>query len=255
MRPDPPGPEGPRTLTLDCGGTGLKACVLNVDGDMVSDRVRVRTSYPCPPETMVAALVGLARRLPAYDRVSVGFPGMVRHGVVLATPHYVTVAGPFSARDPGLVEAWTSYDVRAALERALGRPTRVANDAEVQGCAVIHGKGVEMVLTLGTGVGCALFEEGRILPKIELSQHPFRKGRTYDEYLGNHARKAVGNARWTRRVQRALDAVRPVFWPDRLFLGGGNTKHLRHDVGADVEIVPNAAGLLGGIRLWDHPEA
>lgn len=243
----------PHTLAIDCGGTGIKAAVLDACAGMVSERVRVLTPYPCPPETLVASLGKLTAELPPYDRVSVGMPGVVRRGTVLATPHYVTQAGPFTARLPELEGAWAHYDIAAALEAALGRPTRVVNDAEMQGCAVIEGRGFEIVLTLGTGLGFAMFDEGRLLPKVELSTHPFRKGETYDEQLGNHTRRRVGNATWTRRVHRAVDGLRPVLCWDRLYLGGGNTKHLRRDPPPDVTVIPNSAGIAGGVRLWDHP--
>jgi polyphosphate glucokinase len=240
----------PCTLAVDCGGTGLKAAVLAADGAMLTERVRVRTPYPCPPEVFLRAVSELAAQLPAYDRVSVGMPGMIRDGRVLATPHYVTEAGPFTARDPALVEAWHGLEIRALLEAELGRPTRVVNDAEMQGAAVITGSGYEIVLTLGTGLGFAQFSGGALLPKVELSQHPFRKGETYDERLGDHARRRVGDAKWNARVRRAVDTLRPVLWWDALYIGGGGSKYLTGDLGADVTVVPNTAGILGGARLW-----
>ncbi|HEY9410586.1 MAG TPA: ROK family protein [Jiangellaceae bacterium] len=248
--------RGPRTLAVDCGGTGIKATVLDPYGLPLCDRVRHRTPYPCPPGVLVEAVAGLADATgQPFDRVSVGFPGMIRRGVVLATPHYVTESGPFTARRPDLVEAWAGFDVRAALEAALGRPTRVLNDAEIAGLAVIEGHGFEVVLTLGTGLGCALFDHGRLLPKVELSQAPFRKGESYDEQLGHHARKRLGSARWTARVTRAVDGLRPVLWWDRLYVGGGGAKHLVGDLGPDVHIIGNENGLLGGVRLWQDEEA
>lgn len=242
-----------RTLAIDCGGTGLKAAVLDSDGEMVTPRLRVPTPYPCPPTTMVDTLVDLAAPLKPYDRVSVGFPGMVRHGQVLMTPHYVTEGGPFTPPVPELVEAWRGYDIESALGAVLQCPTRVANDAEVQGAAAITGKGLELMITLGTGVGCAVFDEGALLPHIELSQAPFRKGETFDQQLGNHARRRVGAKKWNERVFKAITAVRPVFVWDRLYIGGGNARHITVDLGDDVTFVPNEAGILGGIMLWETP--
>lgn len=197
-------------------------------------------------------LASLAERTgEEFDRVSVGFPGMVRLGVVYATPHYVTEAGPFTPVRPDLRQQWEGFDIQTALEEVLGKPTRVLNDAEIAGLAVIESKGFEVVFTLGTGLGCALFDDGRLLPKVELSQAPFRKGETYDEQLGHHARKKLGNRRWSRRVTRAIDGLRPVLFWDHLYVGGGGARHLRHDLGPDVTIVGNEYGLLGGIRLWN----
>ncbi|HEU4674811.1 MAG TPA: ROK family protein [Motilibacteraceae bacterium] len=247
---------GLRTLAVDCGGTGIKACVLDPAGAMVSERLRVPTPYPCPPERLVETVVGLAGGLPAADRASVGLPGLVRHGVVHATPHFVTEAGPFTPRRVDLVQAWDGFDVQGALAVALGMPVRAVNDAEVQGLAVVSGRGYEVVLTLGTGLGFAQFDEGRLLPKLELSQLPFRKKETYDQQLGNHARKALGDERWSRRVLRAVGALQPFLWWDHLYLGGGNARHLSDTavgelVRAGVVVVPNIAGLLGGVRLWE----
>src|SRR5690606_4999817 len=236
-----------------------------------------------------------------HDRVSVGFPGMIRHGVVLATPHYVTEAGPFTKRDPDLEEKWAGFDVRAAMaeairapprglhadgvagphyvteagpftkrdpdlekkwagfdvraamEDALRAPTRVLNDAEVAGLAVIQRRGFEVVFTLGTGLGCALFDEGRLLPKIEVSHAPFRHGQPYDQQLGHHARNRIGARRWTGRVVLAIESLRPVLWWDRAYVGGGGAKNLTADLGSDITIITNQHGLLGGVRLWDEP--
>lgn len=253
-----PAQRGPCTLSADCGGTGMKACVLDADGTMVSERVRVPTPYPCPPEVLLSTLEDLRRRLPPAERASIGVPGAVRDGIVLATPHFVTESGPFTPRRPDLVEAWAGFDLASAAAATLGLPTRVANDAELQALAVVDGKGYEVVITLGTGMGFAQIWDNVLLPKVELSQHRFRKGESYDRQLGNSARVAVGNAKWSRRVLRAIEGLRVVFWWDRLFLGGGNTRYLnewaRGELGDDVQIVPNLAGLLGGARLWgvDH---
>ncbi len=242
-----------RTLAIDCGGTGLKAIVLDAAAEPLCERIRVRTPYPCPPERFVDALTELAAATGTpYDRVSVGLPGAVRRGVVLVTPHYVTEAGPFTPARCDLVEAWTDFDVRAAVEDALQAPTRAVNDAELAGLAVVAGSGFEVVLTLGTGLGCALFDDGRLLPKVELSQARFRKGETYDEQLGHHVRKRIGDARWSRRVRRAVEGLRPVLLWDRCYLGGGDAKHLSVDLDEDVTLVPNEAGLRGGASLWER---
>jgi polyphosphate glucokinase len=245
-------PQAPFTCCFDCGGTGLKALVVDAGGIPVTERVRTKTPYPCPPERFVASLVALANRLDhPVDRVSVGMPGLVRGGVVRATPHYVTESGPFTPRRPDLVAAWQGFDAQGALAAALGRPTRVLNDTEIAGLAVVEGHGYEVVMTFGTGMGFAQFDDGRLLPKLELSQAPFRDGQTFDEQLGHHARKAIGNDQWTARVRDALDALRPVLWWDRLVIGGGGAKHFTGPLGNDVRIVGNVMGLLGGVRLWD----
>ncbi len=248
------GRPGARTLTIDCGGTGLKAAVVDIGDQMLSACVRVSTPYPCPPERLVDTLAELVAPLPAYDRVSVGLPGIIRAGRVLTTPHYVTAAGPFTARRDDLVAAWTGCDIASALELRLGHPVRAANDAVMHGLAVVSGQGFEVMMTLGTGLGFAMYFSGQVLPKVEMSAHPLRKGQTYDERLGDLARQRIGPQRWNKRVAGAIATLRPVFWWERLYLGGGNARRLTIDLGDDVTIVPNAVALIGGVRLWqvDH---
>lgn len=243
-------PATPFTLALDIGGTGLKAAVLDATGILVADRVRVPTTYPLPPDKMVDDLAALVAPLPAFDRVSAGFPGMVRGGHVLSAPHFSTRSGPGSAVDPKLVAQWHSFDLAGALAERLGRPARVANDADVQGAAVVQGKGLEMVVTLGTGVGTALFYDGKLMPHLELAHHPLHKDATYNDYVGERARKEVGVVRWNKRVRRTVDTLRALCFFDHCFVGGGNSRRITGTIAADVTIVDNNAGLLGGFKLW-----
>ncbi len=244
-------PAPPLTLAIDIGGTGLKAAVLDGTGALVADRVRVPTTYPLPPDKLVEDLAALVAPLPTYDRVAAGFPGMVRAGRVLTAPHFSTRDGPGSEIVPELVTKWQGYDLAGALSTRLGHPARVANDADVQGAAVVRGKGLELVVTLGTGVGTAFFYEGHLLPHLELAHHPLRKGETYNEQLGDRARKEVGAARWNRRVRRAIDVLRALCFFDHCFVGGGNARRIEGEIADDVTIIDNTAGLLGGIKLWE----
>ena len=246
-----------RTLAVDCGGGGIKASVLDAAGTMHVPPIRVPAPYPLPPERLVQTVVELAAQLPTADRATVGMPGMIRHGVVVATPHYVTRAGPRTAVVPELVAAWSGRDMSEAFSAALGYPTLVLNDAEVHGAGVVSGGGLELVLTLGTGLGSALFDGGVLAPHLELSHAPVRRGTTYDGWLGEHERRRIGNGAWSRRVHRALDGLRPVFHWDRLYLGGGNARRISPAVlaaiGDDVVVVPNSAGIVGGVRAWSLP--
>lgn len=246
-----------RTLAVDCGGGGIKASVLDAAGTMHVPPIRVPTRYPLPPERLVQTVVELAAQLPTADRATVGMPGMIRHGVVVATPHYVNRAGPRTAVVPELLAAWSGRDMAAELSAALGYPVIVLNDAEVHGAGVISGSGLELVLTLGTGLGSALFDGGALAPHLELSHAPVRLGATYDGWLGEHVRRRIGDGAWSRRVGRALDGLRPVFQWDRLYLGGGNARRIRPTalaaLGDDVVVVPNSAGLVGGVRAWTLP--
>jgi len=246
------GAGGPRTLAIDIGGTGLKATVLDPKGKELVPRVRVDTHYPLPPEEMVHALAELVAPLPARDRASVGFPGVVRGGLVLTAPHFVTAKGPGTRVVPKLVKAWDRFPLAKHIEAAVGVPVRLANDADLQGSAVVTGKGLELVLTLGTGLGSALFQDGRLCCHLELAHHPFQKDQSYNDRIGDAARKRLGTRKWNRRVAEALATIDALLVPDRIYVGGGNAVHVR-DPGPKVTIVSNEAGLLGGITLWSAP--
>jgi polyphosphate glucokinase len=180
---------------------------------------------------------------------------MVRGGIVLSAPHFVTKKGPGSPVDKELSEAWARFDLATALSTAFGKPAKVANDADVQGAAVVQGRGLEMVITLGTGMGSAFFMDGQLMPHLELGHHPFRKDGTYDENLGEMARKSKGDEHWNHRVREAIARLDGLFFFDHLYIGGGNARRVNRDgLGETLEritIVDNSAGILGGIKLWD----
>jgi len=239
--------DDPRTLAVDIGGTGLKLALLDGAGQMIGERVRVPTpAPPVGPEAVTAALDSASARLGDFDRVSVGFPGAVRDGRVLTAPNLGT-------------ELWVGFDLQKTLAERWGKPVRVMNDADVQGFGAIAGKGVEMVLTLGTGAGTAIFNHGQIIPHLELAHHPVRGDKTYDEYVGRAAFEKVGRKKWNKRVARVVDILRIVVNFDHLYIGGGNARRIDFALPPDVTIVPNSDGLTGGIALWRaeavaHPE-
>ena len=246
--------HAPDTLAIDIGGTGLKASVLDGTGQMEHARVRTDTPYPLSPQKLVIELQDLIRQLPPFDRVSVGFPGMVRNGRILSAPHFVSPDGPGGVPAPKLVDAWHRFDLAAALEEVTGKPAKVANDADLQGAAVVEGKGFEAVLTLGTGVGTAFFLEGQLLPHFEFAHHPLRKSRSYNEVLGDAARKKMGDKKWVTRVFEAVETVRALTFFDHCFIGGGNSARLGSDLPEAVTVVDNSAGILGGIKLWERTQ-
>jgi polyphosphate glucokinase len=218
---------------------------------MQHERVRIPTPYPLSPQRLVEVIDTLVRSLPPYDRISTGFPGMVRDGKVLTAPHFVGVEGPDAKPVPKLVDAWTGFDLADALETAFAKPARVANDADLQGLAVVSGTGLEFVVTLGTGFGTALFYQGALCPHMELGHHRFRGKEAYDEQIGDAARKKVGAERWNRRVQLMITNMRKLFFFDHMYIGGGNATRVKGDLPQDISLVDNTAGILGGIRLWD----
>ena len=229
----------PRTLAVDVGGSHIKAIVLSVDGAALSDEVLIATPHPCPPGALLEIIDELIASLPDFERVSVGFPGFVRRGTIVTAPHLGT-------------RYWQNFDLENELARALGRPTRVLNDADVQGFGLIEGNGLELVLTLGTGVGTALFRDGDLMPHLELAHHPIRKGQTYDAYIGNAALHRKGVKKWSRRVHKAIASVRALVHYDVLHIGGGNAPRLI-DPPRHVRIGANTAALTGGLRLSGDP--
>jgi polyphosphate glucokinase len=228
----------PRTLAIDIGGTGIKAVLLDETGKMIGERQRVPTPpKPVTPDDLVHAIDQVVKPLGAFERVSVGFPGYVRDGRLVTAPNLGT-------------DALAGFDLQSVLADHLGKPVRVLNDADVQGFGAIRGKGVEMVLTLGTGAGTAIFRDGEVMPHLELAHHPVSGSKTYDEYIGIAARRKKGRKAWNKRVAKVIAILREVVRFDHLYIGGGNAKDITVPLPPDVTIVSNTDGLTGGIRLW-----
>ena len=227
--------------------------MLSKDGELLHNPVRTPTPYPLTPEQLVYALSELATGLPSYQRVSAGFPGMVREGRLISAPHFVSPTGPGGKPTPELEKAWSDFDLQGALATALGKPCRVANDADVQGAALVKGEGLEFVITLGTGVGTALFWKGKLAPHVELAHHPLGKGaRSYNDMLGEAALTKVGHKKWNARVAMMLGVVKALVFYDHCYIGGGNSHKVKINLPPDVSLAANTAGILGGIKLWER---
>ena len=230
-------PDARRILAIDVGGSGLKAALLDAGGNMVTERLRIETPHLDKPEVLVEALAGLVEPLGTFDYVSVGFPGVVRKGKIITAPNLGT-------------DELQGFDLASALEERLGKPVRVINDADMQGYGAIEGKGVEMVITLGTGFGSALFMDGELAPHLEIAHLPFRKGKTYEQRTGDKARRKLGKKDWNREVRKAIAALRVLTHFDKLYIGGGNADKLKIKLDPDVQIVSNEYGVRGGAKLW-----
>jgi polyphosphate glucokinase len=229
----------PITFCLDIGGTGIKGFTADAADRPTSERIRLETPHPATPEAMLEVMAQIARQMPSFDRVASGFPGVVVQGRTLTAPNL----------DP----SWHGFDLAGGLEKLTGKPVRVANDAGVQGLAVIEGVGTELVVTLGTGMGFALYVDGHYVPNIEMAHHPFRKKKTYEELVSNAALHKVGKKRWNRRVKKVIEQLAPIFNYRVLYLGGGNAKVVDFELPANVKLIENVAGLLGGVKLWQQP--
>jgi polyphosphate glucokinase len=231
--------KSPLTFAIDIGGSYIKASVLDASGRMVASAIGLPTPSPATPPAVLQAIGSMAEQLPVFDRISAGFPGYVGNGRVRTAPNLGT-------------ETWRGLALGEVLAERFGKPARVLNDADIHGMGVVHGQGLECVLTLGTGIGFALFEGGCLLPHLELGQHPIRKGRTYDQYLGDAALKCKGPRAWNRRLQRVIATVRALVNCDVLYLGGGNSAVIDCELPKCVKIASNSCGITGGVKLWDH---
>jgi polyphosphate glucokinase len=225
------------TLCIDIGGTGIKAIVLDARSRPVSDRARALTPEPATPGACLKVMCDLAKKQPKFDRISVGFPGVVRKGVIFTAVN--------------LHPRWVGLNLARELQKRLHAPVRVANDADVQGFGAVKGHGVEMVITLGTGMGSAMFVEGMMVPNIELGHHPFRHDKSYEELLGKEGLKKLGRKKWNQRLRQAIATMDALFNYDRLYIGGGNAAKIEGELPPKTKVIPNVAGLLGGVKLWN----
>ncbi len=233
-----PDSQGTRTLAVDIGGTGVKTMLLDENGKPLTDRLRAKTPDPSTPKAICKIIAGFAKQLGEFDRVSVGFPGVIKKGVVYTAAN--------------LDKKWIEYPFADNLEKDLGKPVRVANDAVVQGLGAVTGKGVELVITLGTGMGAALYLEGRPIPSLEMGHHPFRNGKTYEDELGRRALAKEGRKKWNKRLREALDQLYCLFYYDRIYIGGGNAAKISIKLPKNAQVISNEDGILGGIKLWER---
>lgn len=227
--------KGPITLAIDIGGSGLKAMLLDRNGQPVSERMRIPTPVIPTTRAVLRELDKLAAGLKGFDRVSVGFPGVVKRGVTYAAFN--------------LHPTWAKFAFQVELQKRWKKPARIANDSAVQGFGAIKGEGVEMMITLGTGMGNSLFTWGRLCPGLELGHHPWKKF-TYEDYIGRRGLDKYGKKRWNKYVQEMIAQTLNTFNWDHLYIGGGNTKKMDFKLPANVTVVPNETGLLGGVALW-----
>ena len=224
------------TLAFDIGGTSIKAILLNLRGKPVSEKLQADTPHPATPVALLDVMERLRSEVPHFARVSVGFPGVVKHGVIKTAPNL----------DP----QWVGFDLEGMLEGRWRKPVRVANDAAVQGLAAIHGKGVELVITLGTGLGSSLFTDGHLVPGLEVAHHPWLESKTYEDFLGKRGLEALGLERWNEYLKKAIAQLEALFNFDHLYIGGGNAMKIDFALPGNVTRVPNEDGLLGGAALW-----
>jgi polyphosphate glucokinase len=228
-----------KILSIDIGGSRIKATILDPGGTMLMDFQKIATPPAPDPGNVIQAILELTRSFQEYHRVSVGFPGYTRQGIVYTAPNLST-------------PKWKGVNLGKLLSDVLNKPVRVLNDADMQGLGVVRGEGLEMVITLGTGFGTALFLDGNLLPHLEFAHHPVSKERTYDEYIGDRALLAAGLEKWNKRLQKVIEILKTVFNYDHLYIGGGNSKKISFKIEDSITLVSNLDGIKGGAKVWQR---
>lgn len=226
-----------KILAIDIGGSHIKATILDTQGKQLMDYEKLDTPVPASPESVLTTIKMLVKDFMAYDKIAVGFPGYVKEGIVYTAPN-------LDAKN------WNKIPFAKTLEDALGKPARVINDADMQGLGVVSGRGLEMMVTLGTGFGTAFLKNGILLPHLEMAHHPVSGKKTYDEYIGEKALQKIGDKRWNKRLAKIIGILKTVFNYDTLYLGGGNATKINFKLENNIKIVSNIDGIHGGAKLW-----
>jgi polyphosphate glucokinase len=214
-----------KILVVDVGGTHVK---------ILATGQREPRRVDSGPAMTARAMVSAVKRLSAdwsYDHVSIGYPGPIVHGHVFAEPH-------------NLGSGWAGFDFR----RAFGRPVKLINDAAMQALGSYR-RGRMLFLGLGTGLGSALIIDGLLEP-MELGHLPYKKGRTFEDYVGIRGLERYGKKRWRKHVLDVLERLRAALEPDEIVIGGGNAAKLAK-LPARTRLGDNANAFLGGFRLWN----
>jgi polyphosphate glucokinase len=215
-------------LVIDVGGTHVK-----VIGSGQKEPVKIPSGLKMTAKKMVREVRETTKDWD-YSVVSIGYPGPVVHGRPLSEPH-------------NLGGGWVGFDFR----KAFGRPVKIVNDAAMQALGIYRG-GRMLFLGLGTGLGSAMIVDG-ILEPMEVAHLPYKRGRSYEDYLGIRGLKRLGKKKWRRHVARVTEQLKNALEADYVVLGGGNAKLLK-TLPPGSRLGDNATAFTGGFRLWDEPQ-
>ena len=213
-----------RILAIDIGGSHVKA--------RLSGQRDIRQFLSGPKLTPAQVVKGVCKLAGdwKYDAVSIGYPGVVVHDKIIAEPF-------------NLGRGWVGFDFR----KAFGKPTRLLNDAAMQAIGSYEG-GRMLFLGLGTGLGSALIVDGMVAP-MELAHLPYKRRRTFEDYLGDRGRRRLGNKKWRRCVAEVVDALRRGLEADYVVIGGGNARRLKK-LPKYARLGDNEFAFRGGFRVW-----
>jgi len=215
-------------LVIDVGGTHIK---------VFATGQKEAVKIPSGPKMTAKKMVKEVKKATMgwdYSAVSIGYPAPVVHGHPLSEPH-------------NLAGGWVGFDFR----KAFGRPVKIVNDAAMQALGIYQG-GRMLFLGLGTGLGSAMIVDG-ILEPMEIAHLPYKKGRTFEDYLGIRGLKRLGRKKWRRYAGRVAEQLKNAMEADYVVLGGGNAKLLKK-LPPGTRLGDNASAFTGGFRLWDEPE-
>jgi len=220
-------PEQHGILVIDVGGTNVKVRAAGQKEPL---------KIPSGPEMTAGKMVKKVLEATAdlkYSRVSIGYPGPVIHGHPLTEPH--NIGG-----------GWVGFD----FEKGFGHPVKIVNDAAMQALGIYKG-GRMLFLGLGTGLGSAMIVDG-VLEPMEIAHLPYKKGRTYEDYLGIRGLKRLGKKKWRQQVADVVEKFKNALEADDVVLGGGNSKLLK-SLPPGCRLGDNATAFTGGLRLWEEP--
>ncbi|CAA9434567.1 MAG: Polyphosphate glucokinase [uncultured Rubrobacteraceae bacterium] len=236
---------------LDIGGSGIKGASVNAEsGELLGERVRVPTPEAATPDEVVAAAIEVVSRSGWDGPVGCGFPGVVKEGVIRTAAN--------------VADEFIGFDLQTRLQKELGTPVRIVNDADAAGLAEMRwgaGRGVEgtvLMLTIGTGIGTALFIEGKLVPNTELG-HIEMHGREAELWAADRIRKVedLSWKKWARRIEEYLQKMEALLWPDLMIIGGGVSKKSEKflpKIETRTRVVPaemlNEAGIAGAALAY-----
>jgi polyphosphate glucokinase len=231
---------------LDIGGSGIKGAPVDIaTGTMLTERFRIPTPQPALPEAMIATAAAVVQHFNWTGPVGCGFPAVVKAGIVKTAAN--------------IAPEWIDFDLRVSLQQAIGAPTAVLNDADAAGLAEMRwgaGRGVDgvvLMVTLGTGIGTALFVKGQLVPNTELGHIEIR-GKDAELRAADRVReqKELSWKEYAKRVGEYLNTIERLFWPDLIIIGGGVSKEADKflpRLKLDTSVVPaqmqNNAGIVG----------
>jgi polyphosphate glucokinase len=224
-------------LSIDIGGTNLKACLLSPKGALRSEFKKTPTPKKSTPKAILEGIKELSAGFTSFEKISIGFPGYVKHGVVQTAPNLAE-------------NAWANVNLAQQVADLLGKPVRLINDADQQGLGIVAGEGLEIVFTLGTGFGTAVLYDGELLPHLELAHLPVSKKDDYDDFIGDRGFEKVGRKKWNKRLKYIIEIYKTVFNYDKLYIGGGNSNEINFELEKNITLVSNKDGIKGGAKLW-----